>query len=115
MFAQVVMAGSQSSRFPVDVEIKHGCVLAPVIFILFLVAISLVSHHDLQPSDSVGVEYHLDGGLQSKTKTSSALISALQYADDAAFPSLTADGLKHSLDIISEMYLCASLIVNTTN
>ena len=86
-------AGSQCSSFPVDVGLKQGCVLAPIIFNLFLVVLILVSHHDL--SNSVGVEFHLDGGLfellhlQSKTKTSSALISALQYADDAAFCSLT--------------------------
>ena len=80
-----------------------------------------VSHHDLQSSDSVGVKHCLDGSLfnlrhlKSKNKTFPAMISALQYADDAAFPSLTADGNQRSLDIISETYLCASLIVNATN
>ena len=61
--AQVVMAGSQSSSFPVDVGVKQGCVLAPIIFSLFLVAMTLVSHRDLQPCDCVEVEYHVDGGL----------------------------------------------------
>ena len=90
MCAQVVMAGSQSSSFPVVVEVKQGCVLASIIFNLLLVAITLVSHRDLQSSDFVGIEYRLDGGhfnlrrLQARTKTSSAMISALQYADDAA-------------------------------
>ena len=80
----------------------------------------LVSHRDLQSSDFVGIEHRLDGGLfnlrrlQAKTKTSSATISALQYADDAAFPCLTADGLQRSLDVMSETYLCAGLIINTT-
>ena len=46
--------------------------------------------------------------------TSSAMIYALQYADDAAFPSLTADGLQRSLDVMSETYLRAGLFVNTT-
>ena len=100
MCAQVVMAGSQSSSFPVEVGVKQGCVLAPIIFNLLLVAITLVSHRDLQSSDCVGIEYRLDGGLfnqprlQAKTKTSTAMIFALQYADDAAFPSHTADGLQ---------------------
>ena len=82
MCAQVVMAGSQSSSFPVEMVVKHGCVLAPIIFNLLLVAITLVSHRDLQSSDCVVIEYRLDGGLfnlrrlQAKTKTSSALISA---------------------------------------
>ena len=79
-----------------------------------------MSHRDLHPFDSVGVEYRLDGGLfslrrlLSKTKTSSALFSAIQNADDAAFHSLTADGHQPCLDVISETYLHAGLIVNTT-
>ena len=116
MCAQVVMAGSQSSSFPVEVGVKQGCVLAPIIFNLLLVAITLVSHRDLQSSDCVEIEYRLDGCLfnlrllQARTKTS----SALQYADDADFPSLTVDGLRRSLDAMSEAYLRAGLIINAT-
>ena len=120
MCAQVVVAGSQSSSFPVEVGVKQGCVPAPIIFNLLLVAMTLVSHCDLQSSDCVEIEYRLDGGLfnlrrlQAKTKTSSAMISALLYADDAAFPSHTADGLQRSLDVISETDLRAGLKINTT-
>ena len=116
MCVQVVMAGSQSSSFPVEVGVKLGCVLAPIIFSLLLVAITLVSHRDLQSSDCVGIEHRPVcslfnlGHLQAKTNTS----SAPQYADDAAFPSLTADGLQCSLDIMSETYIRAGLIINTT-
>ena len=114
--AQVVMTGSQSSSFPVEVGVKQGCVLAPIIFNLLIVAMTLVSHCDLQSSDCVGIEYRLDGDLfnqrrlQAKTKTSSAVISAHQYADDAAFSSVTADGLQRSLDIMYETYLRAQSI-----
>ena len=120
MCAQVVMAGSQSSSFPVEVGVKQCCVLAPIIFNLLLVAITLLSHRDLQSSDFVRIEYRLVGGLvnlrrlQAKTKTSSAIISALQNADDAAFPCLTADGLQRSIDVMSETYLRAGLMINTT-
>ena len=120
MCAQVAMAVSQSSSFPVEVGVKQGCVPVPIIFNQLLVAITLVSHRDLQSSDCVGIEYRLGGGLfsqrhlQANTKTSSAVIYVLQYTDDAAFPSLTADGLQHSLDIMSEIYLRAGSIINTT-
>ena len=120
MYAHVIMAGSQSSCFPVEVGVKQGCVLAPIILNLLLVAISLVSHRDLQSSDCVGIEYRLDGGLfnsrrlQSLTKTSYAVISSLQLANYSAFPSLTADGLQRSHDVMSETYLRANLIINST-
>ena len=55
MCAQVVKAGSQSSSFPVEVGVKQGCFLAPIIFNLLLVAITLVSHRGLQSSDFVGI------------------------------------------------------------
>ena len=120
MRAQVVMACSQSSCFPVEVGVKLGCVLAPIIFNLFLVAMTLAYHRDLQSSYCVGIEYRLDGGLfnsrrlQAKTKISSAVIFSPQFADDVAFPSLTADGLQRSLDVMSETYFRAGLIINTT-
>ena len=120
MCAQVVVAGSLSSIFPVDVGVKEDCVLASIIFNLLIITMTLVSHHDLQPSDSTGVEYRLDNGhfnlrrFYAKTTTSSALISAHWYADDAANPNLTADGLQSSLDVFSETYLIAGLIDNPT-
>ena len=43
MCAQVVMVGSQSSSFPVEVGVKQGCVLAPIIFNLLLVAMTCIS------------------------------------------------------------------------
>ena len=118
MCAQVVMDGSQSSRFPVEVTVIQGCVLAPIIFKLFLVAMTLVSHRDLQSSDCIGIEYRLDGGFFNlrcrmvKAMTYSAVISALQYADDATFPSLTVDRLQSNLDVMSETYFRAGLIIN---
>ena len=120
MCAHEVMAGSQSSSFSFEVGVKQGCVQPPIIFNLLLVAITLVSHPDLQSFDCVVIEYRLDGGLfnlqrlQAKTKTSSAMISALQHVDDAALRSHTADGFQRSLDVISETYLRAGRVINTT-
>ena len=118
--ALVVMAGSLSSSFPVKVGEKQGCALASIIFNLLQVAMTHVSQRDLQSSDCVQIEYRLDGGLfnlrhlQAKTKTFSAVISTLQYADDAAIPCLSVDGLQRSPDIMSETYIRAGLMINTT-
>ena len=119
VWAVTVVLILQSSSFPVEVGVKHGCFLAPIIVNLLLVAMTLVSYRDLQSSDCVGIEHRLDRlfilrHLQAKTKTSSAIIFALWYADVAAFPSLAADGLQRSLDVMSETYLRADLTINTT-
>ena len=120
MCAQVVTVGSLSSNLHVDVGVKQGCVLAPIIFNLFLIAITLVSDCDLLSSDCVAIDYCPNGGLfnlrrlQTKTKTSSTVISALQYTDDLAFPSLTATRLHRSLFAMTTAYFRAGLIINTT-
>ena len=81
---------------------KQGCILAPIILNLPLVAMTLVFHRGLQSSDCVEIEHRIDGRLfflrllQAKIKTYSAVISDLQYDDDAAFPSFTADGFQRS-------------------
>ena len=49
MCAHVVMADSQSSSFPVEVGVKQGCVLAPIIFNLHLVAMTLEGSHQVNP------------------------------------------------------------------
>ena len=75
MSAQVLTAGSQSSSVPVEVGVKQGCVLAPIIFYLLLAVTTLVSYRDLQSSDGVGLEHRPDSvlfnlpHLQAKTKT----------------------------------------------
>ena len=152
MCAQVVMAGSQSSSFPVEVGVKQGSDLAPIIFNLLLVAMTLVSHRDRQSSECVGIEHSIDGGLfnlllvamtlvshrdrqssdcvgiehsvdgglfnlprlQAKTKTSSAVISALQYADNKPFPALLLTDFNVVLISCQKTYLRAGLIIDTT-
>ena len=96
--------------------VKQGCVLAPIISKLFLVAMTFVPNRDLPlkvlklsiVSTLVSSIFYV-----SRPKLRLALISTLLFADDVAFSSLTADGFKRSLDFISETYLRTGLIVNT--
>ena len=68
------------------------CVLAPVIFNLFLVAVTLVFRHIISAADGVRIKYRLSGSLfnirclQAVTKVTNDTIFDLQYADDAALP-----------------------------
>ena len=78
--------------------------VAPVIFNLFLVAVTLVFRHNISAADGVRIKYRLDGSLfnirrlQAVTKVTNDTIFDLQYADDAALPSHTPDGLQRQLD-----------------
>jgi len=118
MSARVVLGGLESDPFMVNVGVKQGCVLAPVIFNLFLVAITLLFLNRVLPADSVGIHYRLDGSLfnirrlQAATKVESTHVFELQYADDAALPSHTVFGLQQNLDSLTGCYRCAGLVVN---
>ena len=85
--------GHESDPFDVLAGVKQGCVLAPVIFNLFLVAVTLVFRNGLPSTAGIPINFRSDGNLfnirrlQAKTKVSSDTIFDLQYADDAAIPS----------------------------
>jgi len=108
MTAKVVIGGHESDPFMVNVGVKQGSVLAPVIFIFFLVAVTLAIGSGILTEDGIGLSYRLDGNcfnllrLQAKSKTVKEYVFELQYADDAALPSHTAAGLQRSLDRICE-------------
>ena len=108
-----------SKSFGVNTGVKQGCVLAPVIFNLFLVAVTLVFRHNIFAADGVCIKYRLNGSLfdirrlQVVTKVTNDTIFDLQYADNAALPSHTPDGLQRQLDAISSAYSHAGLVVNS--
>ena len=51
--------------------------------------------------------------LKAETRTRSATIFDLQYADDAAIPTNSAEALQRNLDIMSDTYEKAGLSVST--
>ena len=51
--------------------------------------------------------------LQAVTKVTNNIIFDVQYADDAALPSHTPNGLQREMDAISSAYSCAGLVVNS--
>jgi len=118
MKAKVAVGGQLLVPFDVLVGVKPGCVLAPVIFNLFLVAVTLASRDGFPSDAGVPFIHRLDGSLfnirrlKADTKVSRDRIFELQYADDAAVPAHSASGLQSSLNVLSTTYSHAGLVVN---
>ncbi len=121
MQARVIVGTSQSPSFPVQVGVKQGCVLAPVIFNLFLAAVTLLSRNSLSPDEGVCLQFRLDGNLfnlrrlQAITKTTTITIHELQYADDCAFLAHSPTAMQHTLDVVCAVYQACGLQVNIQN
>ncbi|XP_077091366.1 uncharacterized protein LOC143742394 [Siphateles boraxobius] len=106
MQACVTVGTSQSPSFPVQVGVKQGCVLAPVIFNLFLAAVTLLSRNSLSPDEGVCLQFRLDRNLfdlrrlQAITKCTTLTIHELQYADDCALQVHSPTTMQHTLDVV---------------
>ena len=84
MQARVSAGGILSDPFQVTVGVKQGCVLAPVIFNIFMAAITLLTRHKLDQDNGIAFRYRLDGSvfnlnrLKAPTKTRNGVIFYLQ-------------------------------------
>jgi len=63
MSAQVVYGGASSEFFPVQVGAKQGCVLAPVIFNIFMTAVTLYARNSFLQDNRISVKCRLDSNL----------------------------------------------------
>jgi hypothetical protein len=120
MRSAVCCAGERSVEFEVNVGVRQGCVLAPVLFNIFLAMVMKLIYRRIDPpAIGVAVRHRQDGNLfnlrrlKAATKTNISVITDLQYADDAALVSHTPEGLQRCLDAVSATYSEAGLVVNT--
>ncbi len=118
MQIRVIVGTSQYLYFPVQVGMKQGCVLAPLIFNLFLAAVTLLIRNSLSPDEGVCLQFRLDGNLfnlcrlQAITKTTTKTIHELQYADDCALLAHSPTAMQHTLDVVCAVYQACGLQVN---
>ena len=101
MNASVVVVNGETEPFGIEVEVKQRCVMAPVIFNLYLDAATHLIRTRVSPGTSVDLTYRLDGSLfkmrrlKSASLTTELSISELQYADDCVT-------IAHSLSQVRE-------------
>ena len=116
-----VAAGSDCSEpFAVTVGVKQGCVLAPVLFNVYLLAVSMLALGGERRSEAGGVDlrYRFEGGafnlqrLKARTRVSHSTVRDLQYADDAAIVCSNADELQRELDVQNIAYTRMGLRMN---
>lgn len=116
--ARVTNGGSKSDPFLVGTGVKQGCVIAPIIFNLFVAAVMKIAKLNINPADGIQISYRLDGNLfnlrrlQAKTLVTVEPIHELQYADDTAFVSSSSDGLQRTIDAVAESYSRSGLAIN---
>ena len=121
MMARVTIGGQESESFPVCTGVRQGCVLAPVLFNVFLLCVTHLLHKELESSSGVAVDFRLDGNLfnirrlQAKTKLSRVRVLELQYADDCALVAHSPQDLQSILAVVVKAYSRMGLSVNTTN
>jgi len=63
MSAHVMQGREMSKSFGVNTGVKQACILAPVIFNLFLMAMTLIFCHNISAKDGVCIKYGLDASL----------------------------------------------------
>ena len=113
----VAVGGEVSESVPMNCRTKQGCVLAPILFSIFLAAVTKRTH--MRVPAGTNVRSRRDGKLfniarlRASTKVTHSTITELLYADDAALVAHTWQDMQHLLDAFAEMAVSFGLMVHT--
>ena len=118
--ARVLCGGGKFELFPVSASARQGCVLAPVVFNIFMSAVTDIVYAGVDRDDCFALNYRVDGSvfnlrrLRARTKISTTTLFDLQYADDAAVVGVSRDELQRSLSVAANTYSRAGLVISTS-
>ena len=122
--ATVRVGGELSDDFGVSMGVKQGCVLAPLLFNVFLLAVTLLATNEpdeaQQEIGGVRLRYRFDGGafnlqrLRARGLVDYVSVRDLQYADDAAVLAGGPEELQAEMTQTNRQYSRLGLLMNKT-
>ena len=119
MRAKVRVGSLESEPFDVSGGVKQGCVLAPVLFNIFIQCVTFLLHQRLDAGAGAHISFRTDRNLfdlkklKARTKRKNTRVLELQYADDCTLVAHTPTDLQSALTAASAIYETFGLKVNT--
>ena len=118
MSARVRIDNLESDSFPVSRGVKQGCVLAPVLFNIYVQYVTYLVHLKAGETGGAYVSYRIDRSLfdlkklKARTKRHAVRIHEVQYADDCALLAHTPQELQEVLTATEDVYKRFGLKIN---
>lgn len=114
-WSSVLYNGESTEAFQTNTGVRQGCVLAPILFNIFVTALSMIVDSKLL-ARGMEVRYRFDGGLfnirRLKAKTRTKFLTDLQYADDCGLTSDSVENLQATLVTFDWAYKALGLKIN---
>jgi len=115
MGASVLVDGQKSESFRVQTGVKQGCVIAPLLFSIYLFAVLYLVKQELPTgirlNYRIGDLFNLQR-LHAKTLTSEPSVLELQYADDNALVADSEEYLQAAMTALEKAYNSLALKLN---
>lgn len=117
MQARVAIDGEFSNAFPIRNGVKQGCVVAPILFVIFFA--QMLKEALSSTEEGIYIRFRTDGGafnlqrLKAKTKVKDQLYRDLLFADDCGMFSHTEQGLQTLMNAFAKASANFSLTIST--